>query len=229
MKKPVGKIVNIADHVDNPTQWFQGKGTHKIIPSEAEKLVKAALQKLPYEFHTEISFRGLRYKSGRYARFDFWLPDIGTLIEYDGEQYHSSNEAIQRDELKEAFCKKHGIKLIRLDKRHYYKLDSKIQSIVTGSEISTVLYDKIAPLKVKPNVKSLKKKKEQYKKRVEKAFKAKSKPKITKKKEAKVQYLKSRGLGLVIPPGMTVEEYQEKQANLKRLKALDNEYIKKNK
>ena len=59
------------------------------------------------------------------ARFDFYLPDYNTLIEYDGKQhFESSNtgwntkknlEIIQkRDQFKNNWCKKNNIQLIRI-------------------------------------------------------------------------------------------------------------------
>lgn len=60
-------------------------------------------------------------------RFDFYLPDYNICIEYDGEQhfqevsiFKDDLKTIQyRDKLKNQYCKKHNIDLIRIP---YYNI-----------------------------------------------------------------------------------------------------------
>jgi hypothetical protein len=59
--------------------------------------------------------------SCRKLPFDFYLPEKNTLIEFDGQQHFTpvwgkeALEKIQRtDSLKNQYCKKNGIKLIRI-------------------------------------------------------------------------------------------------------------------
>jgi very-short-patch-repair endonuclease len=69
-------------------------------------------------------------------RFDFYLPDINTCIEYDGKQhfnfvgtwYQTKEEferAIQRDKEKTEYCIKNNIKLIRIPYYDYDKLNEE--------------------------------------------------------------------------------------------------------
>ena len=44
--------------------------------------------------------------------FDIYIPLLNLAIEYDGFYYHK--DKLERDNLKDEFCKKHGIRLIRL-------------------------------------------------------------------------------------------------------------------
>ena len=75
-------------------------------------------------------------KQGRYCtklRFDFYLPNQNTLIEYDGEQhfvkrgkYGEKFETLQENDIiKNKYCKDKGIKLIRI---HYKVPINEIES-----------------------------------------------------------------------------------------------------
>lgn len=75
--------------------------------------------------------------------FDFYIPHINTLIEYDGEQHFrpswgkkGSKEVLQRfkhtkklDNIKTKYAKKHNIKLIRIP---YTLKDKEIKNIILG-------------------------------------------------------------------------------------------------
>lgn len=98
------------------------------IRSKGELLIRQLLIELNYNFITEYKFFDLPNR-----RFDFYLPDINTCIEYDGKQHfkfintwHQSKEeferAKQRDNEKTEYCKKHNIPLIRIPYSDYDKL-----------------------------------------------------------------------------------------------------------
>jgi very-short-patch-repair endonuclease len=63
-------------------------------------------------------------KTGKFCvklPFDFYVPSTKTVIEYDGQQHfvpvwgQESFENVQRtDKIKNQYCKKNGIKLIRI-------------------------------------------------------------------------------------------------------------------
>lgn len=80
-------------------------------------------------YQREYSFDDLR-SNGKKLRFDFRLKD-GTLIEYDGIQHYQikntgfgedTNEIVKRDMLKNEYCHKKGIILIRIPYTHYEDL-----------------------------------------------------------------------------------------------------------
>jgi len=66
-------------------------------------------------------------------RFDFYLPDQNTLIEYDGEQHFTKRGKYgdkfesrqQNDKIKNQYCKNKNIKLIRI---HYKIPDNELES-----------------------------------------------------------------------------------------------------
>ena len=94
--------------------------------SNEGKMVKL-LEKWDYRVETQKSFKDCKDVS--YLKFDAFLTDFNTCVEYDGEQHYnpipwggiSEEEANQtlldvqrRDKIKDEYCKKNGIKLIRI-------------------------------------------------------------------------------------------------------------------
>ncbi len=76
-------------------------------PNKPEKVVMQVLSNLgiDYEFNT---FRlGTRI-------YDFFIPDLNLLIEYDGHYWHSKPKAIEVDALKDQLATEAGYALIRL-------------------------------------------------------------------------------------------------------------------
>ena len=90
------------------------------------KMIKL-LEEWDYYVETQKCFKDCKDVS--YLRFDAFLTDFNTCVEYDGEQHYnpipwggiSEEEANQtlldvqrRDKIKDEYCKKNGIKLIRI-------------------------------------------------------------------------------------------------------------------
>lgn len=93
--------------------------------SKGEQIIANILQENNITFEKEKTFSDCRFpESGRYARFDFYLPEYNCLIEFDGRQHYESpggfftDEEIQkirtRDIFKNDWCNKNNIKLIRI-------------------------------------------------------------------------------------------------------------------
>jgi len=99
-----------------------GRGCPHCNESTGEKAVKRVLEKNHIKYEIQKQFLGLR--DARPLRFDFYLPDFNTCIEYDGEQHfkkvkhfgmRSRFEDIQKkDKIKTDFCILNNIKLIRV-------------------------------------------------------------------------------------------------------------------
>ena len=73
-------------------------------------------------FETEKTFEDLVGKNNRFFRFDFYLPDHNRLIEFDGIQHYKERELFsdsleeiqKRDKIKNEYCIKKGITLVRI-------------------------------------------------------------------------------------------------------------------
>ena len=94
--------------------------------SKGEKLVSAILGDLGISFEQEKKFADLKSKS--YLRFDFYfeINERGFCIEFDGDQHREPveffggeeafNDLKKRDSIKEEYCERKNITLIRVDK-----------------------------------------------------------------------------------------------------------------
>lgn len=98
----------------------------KRISSHGAIKIKELLIENNYNFIEEKTFDNCRFPdTNALARFDFYLPDINTIIEYDGPQHYGYTNhgwdtrdhflyVQQHDKYKEEWCKINNIKLIRI-------------------------------------------------------------------------------------------------------------------
>jgi mRNA-degrading endonuclease HigB of HigAB toxin-antitoxin module/very-short-patch-repair endonuclease len=84
-----------------------------------EKEILTILDDLNLKFIKNKIFDNLSFK--RSLRFDFYLPNLNSIIEYDGEQHfipiYGKEElklTKKRDRLKDEFCQKNNINLLRI-------------------------------------------------------------------------------------------------------------------
>jgi hypothetical protein len=129
-----------GEFLQTPDNQLRGRGCLICGESSGEKLIKRYLYQNNINFVPEKSFSDLRGIGGGLLRYDFYLPDFNICIEYDGPQHFSKkyceknygtyksnyNTLKFHDRKKSRYCKKHGIKLIRIP--YYYK--SKIKEII---------------------------------------------------------------------------------------------------
>jgi hypothetical protein len=104
----------------------QKQGCPKCAASKGEKAIENFLISKNIPFETQKTFE--KCKDKRKLRFDFWLPNFNTLIEFDGKQHfkpvefsncrirskHHFEDTIRKDEIKSRFCLESKIKLIRI-------------------------------------------------------------------------------------------------------------------
>lgn len=112
--------------------------------SFGESFIKKCLESLDINFKTEYSFSDC--KNENVLRFDFAIFDKSEkplfLIEYDGKQHHAPilffggedgfNDLKKRDNIKEDYCKKNNIELLRIP---YYLSTEEIEE-----EIVNIVY-----------------------------------------------------------------------------------------
>ena len=128
ISKGVSPLRNVSC-CPNPLETFIDERVKGIEPSEAEKNIALNLNLFRIPFQQEVSFRGLRFSTGGYPRFDFYFEKQKTVIEYQGEEWHKTPEQQDRDRVKAEFCKKNKIRLILLNKKHYYNLAEELYCI----------------------------------------------------------------------------------------------------
>ena len=92
--------------------------------SHGEQIIKELLDKNNIEYEREKTFDDCKFETNRLARFDFWIKQQNYLIEFDGRQHFveennkiftsSLEETQKRDTLKNLWCIKNNIPLIRI-------------------------------------------------------------------------------------------------------------------
>ena len=104
-----------------PNSHLQGNGCPRCNESKGEKEVAALLTKYNLTFDPQKTFKGLRYKQP--LECDFYVPEINTVIEYQGQHHYGlginaerDTEGLYqiRDQIKRDFCKAKGIHLIEI-------------------------------------------------------------------------------------------------------------------
>jgi hypothetical protein len=89
-----------------------------------EVFISDVLKGNSVEYCTEFTFEDCKGIGNKKLRFDFYLPEYNTLIEYDGEQHFKAvdyfggeekyNILKKHDKIKNEYCKTHKIKLVRI-------------------------------------------------------------------------------------------------------------------
>lgn len=115
-------------------------GCPKCKSSLGERKVQLFLEKHNIQFEKEKSFKDCIYKKP--LRFDFYLPKYNICIEYDGYyHFHTTewnngdlNEVKIRDKIKNNYCKKNKIKLIRIKYTFYKTLEEILHKKIIQSK-----------------------------------------------------------------------------------------------
>jgi len=111
-----------------PGPHLRGQGCPICQESKGELLIKDILENNNISFIPQYKFTDctnkLQGRSCRKLPFDFYLPEINTCLEFDGAQHHipvdwfGGEKTLQkikyRDKLKDEYCKKNNIQLIRI-------------------------------------------------------------------------------------------------------------------
>ena len=103
-----------------PYEHLRGKGCPICRESKGEKEIRNILLNKNINFISQYKFNDC--KNIKTLPFDFYLPDLNTCIEFQGEQHYKPinwfggipvfNQLIKRDKIKEKYCLKNEIKLL---------------------------------------------------------------------------------------------------------------------
>lgn len=109
-----------------------GCGCPKCRESKGEKFVDNWLKNNEFVFERQKKFKSCKYK--RLCSFDFYIPSMKCLIEYDGQLHFKSvnwfggnktlKDTKKRDKIKTQWAKKNGYHLIRLN----YKMNGEAKT-----------------------------------------------------------------------------------------------------
>jgi Zn finger protein HypA/HybF involved in hydrogenase expression len=120
-----------GDFLQTPKKHLMGQGCPKCRESKGERILSQFFDSNGINYERQKSFddciKTNKTASGKFCYklpFDFYLPKYNSCVEYDGEQhfravsYWGGEEGFKnqqkRDKIKNQYCKKNGIKLIRI-------------------------------------------------------------------------------------------------------------------
>ena len=120
-----------------PEAILSGQGCPKCALSHGEKRIATFLESHKIEYCTQYKFKDC--KNVYHLRFDFYIPKINMCIEFDGKQHFSpfsfgeritqeemeiNLEKVQyNDNIKNEYCKAHGINLLRITYKDYKNIE----------------------------------------------------------------------------------------------------------
>jgi hypothetical protein len=106
----------------------------KCLESKGEKRISEYLDLLNIKYDQEYKFKDCKHITN--LRFDFFLPKLNVLIEYQGKQHYESVDFMGgqkdfklrkiRDEIKRDYCKKNNYKLIEISYLDYENIEKII-------------------------------------------------------------------------------------------------------
>lgn len=120
--------------LQRPDNHLQGNGCPMCSLSKGESKIIEILDNHRIKYTTQKAFENCKAKYK--LRFDIWLPDYNTCIEYDGEQHYEPIKFFggknnlkknkQYDNIKNLFCINNNINLIRIN----YKQEQNIEECI---------------------------------------------------------------------------------------------------
>ena len=127
--------------INQTPKSFLTKGCKLCCLKKGEKKICEWLTKCNIKFEIEKTFKDLKYKGS--LRCDFYLEDLNTVIEYDGNQHFRKklkdgkdrSEKLKlrktRDQIKNKFCIENKINLLRIKYTEYKYCVSYINKFIT--------------------------------------------------------------------------------------------------
>ena len=136
---PIACKCKICEHEwkSAPGNLIAGWGCPKCKTTRGERKIAQKLDELNISYIREKTFPDCKNIHSLF--FDFYIPDLNTCIEYDGEQHYrpvtfggnNDTKAIERyksnvtrDKIKTDYCKNNGIKLIRIPYTDFDNIES---------------------------------------------------------------------------------------------------------
>ena len=126
-----------------PKQHKRGEGCPSCNESKGERKIDIFLRKRKQKFSRQKKFEGCENPKTNYKlSFDFYLPEINTCIEYDGEQHYLKNVSgfftkeiiesiIYRDAIKTKYCKTKNINLLRIEYTDFDNINSVLENLIS--------------------------------------------------------------------------------------------------
>lgn len=133
--KKCGRVFNTT-----PKKLKEGYGCILCNKSRGEKAIYYALERKGIPFNIHYSFEDC--KDVNVLPFDFYIPKLNTIIEYDGEQHfhpvdyfggiETFNKVQKHDKIKTDYCEQNGIRLIRIPYTEFNNIENIINKQIVA-------------------------------------------------------------------------------------------------
>ena len=125
------KIDNYIWYANPFNLLYDNSGCPKCSSSKGEKRIAEYLNSKNIQYKEQYRFKKCKFKYQ--LPFDFYIPSLNTIIEYDGRQHYEIVDHFGgldgfidtkiRDTVKTIYCKKNNIKLIRIPYWNYDRIE----------------------------------------------------------------------------------------------------------
>lgn len=123
-----------------PDNHLEGKGCLKCNESKGERKIEKILIQNKIKYIKQKTFDDCISIKKRKFKYDFYLPDLNLLIEYNGKQHYTPidffggkkafNKRVKYDTIKEEYCTKNKIDLLVIKYNEQNLMEKKILSYV---------------------------------------------------------------------------------------------------
>ena len=157
------KFLHHACGTEFPKKWEKFKGTpkqpgqrctecsRKGMESVASRYVRDVLDHLHIGFECEKRFSDcINPESKRTLPFDYYILEINTLIEIDGEQHergsftkYDHEGTLKRDKIKNKYAEEKGIELVRIPAKKWSELPEFLYAILSKKLIPTLTLEEV--------------------------------------------------------------------------------------
>ena len=144
-------------------KWEKFKGTpkqpgqrctecfRKGMESVASRYVRDVFDTLHIDYECEKRFDDCRNpKTNRVLPFDYYVPEINTIIEIDGEQHergsftkYDHEGTVERDVIKNIYAEEKGFELVRIPAKKWSQLPEVLYAILSKKLIPTLTLEEI--------------------------------------------------------------------------------------
>ena len=96
--------------------WIYHNARPHLYINENEQRFREYLEESEISFVTQKGFDDLKSSNNYKLRFDFYIPEFNLLVELDDLSHLEQEDQRTNGKLKNEYCEKHKIKLLRIDK-----------------------------------------------------------------------------------------------------------------
>jgi very-short-patch-repair endonuclease len=125
-----------GDFIQSATRHLTGDGCPSCNESKGERNIRNFLLRNKVTFESQKKFQNCKNKN--VLPFDFYVPEMNTLIEFDGQQHFGKSKGMKfdyetiktHDQIKNKFAKENSIQLIRIPYTKLNKIDEILNNII---------------------------------------------------------------------------------------------------